>query len=271
MLDRDHHDRRRQHRARDIGEQRKQQRRRRQHRYGIDHHRNRAPSAEGAVGQARPDIDAAGDAAENSRKRIGNAETDQEPIVAGAELARLAGQLGAQQRIDRSNDRERQRPRQDHRQRALQRHRHRQPGKVDPYGPHRRARGQWTDHRTEHVAKAREKDGIVNNNAAAKADQDRRHFGRDAARVPHRCKSQAGDQHAQRPRLPDRSKDAGEANIMLKAQHVAELHQKQQHRGHVLEAGHHRMRREFDQGAQPQHAEQRLQQPAEQNDGEEHQ
>jgi len=32
---------------------------------------------------------------------------------------------------------------------------------------------------------------------------------------------------------------------MLKAQHVAELHQEQQHRSHVLETGHHRMRREF--------------------------
>jgi hypothetical protein len=245
MLDRDHHDRRRQHRARQISEKRKQQRRGRQYRCGIDDDGKPAAPTEAAVGQARPDVDAAGDAAKNSRNRIGNAETDQEPIVAGAKLARLAGQLGAQQHIDRSDDRERQRARQDHGDRALQRHRHRQPGKVDPYGPHRRARGQWTDHRTEHVAKAREKDGIVNNNAAAKADQDRRHFGRDAARVPHRHKGQCGDQHAQRPRLPDRSKDAGEANIMLKAQHVAELHQKQQHRGHVLEAGHHRMRREL--------------------------
>ena len=64
---------------------------------------------------------------------------------------------------------------------------------------------------------------------------------------------------------------AGEGNVVIIAQHVAELHQKQQHRGHVLEARHHGMRREFYQRAQPQQAEQRLKQPAEQDDGEKHQ
>ena len=59
--------------------------------------------------------------------------------------------------------------------------------------------------------------------------------------------------------------------VVVKAQHVAELHQEQQHRRHVLEAGHHRMRREFDQRAEPQQPEQRLEQAAEQDDGEEHQ
>ena len=34
-------------------------------------------------------------------------------------------------------------------------------------------------------------------------------------------------------------------NVVIEAQHVAELHQKQQHRGHVLETRHHGMRREF--------------------------
>jgi hypothetical protein len=58
---------------------------------------------------------------------------------------------------------------------------------------------------------------------------------------------------------------------VVQSQHVAELHQEQQHRGHVLEAGHHGMRRELDQRAEPHQPEQRLKRPAEQDDGEEHQ
>jgi len=38
-------------------------------------------------------------------------------------------------------------------------------------------------------------------------------------------------------RLSDRGENPGEADIMFKAQHVAELHQKQQHRGHILKTG----------------------------------
>ena len=120
VLDRDHHDHRRQHRARHIGEQRKQQRRGRQHRRGIDDHRKPAAPAEGAIGEARTDIDAVGDAAEAGRDRVGDAEAHQQAIVAGAKLAGLAGQLGAQQRVDRRDDRQRQRARQDHRRRLLQ-------------------------------------------------------------------------------------------------------------------------------------------------------
>ena len=55
------------------------------------------------------------------------------------------------------------------------------------------------------------------------------------------------------------------------AEDVAELYQEQQHRGHVLETGHHRMRRELDQRAPSHQSEQRLEQAAEQDDGEEYQ
>ena len=271
MLDRDDHDDRRQHRARDIGENRKQQRRRRQHRHGVDDHRKPAAAAEGAVGEARTDIDAVGDAAEAGRNRVGDAEAHQQAIVAGAKLAGLAGQLGAQQRVDRRDDRQRQRTRQDHRRRLRQRRYHRQPGEIHQHGAHRGTRRQRTDHRAQQVAEAEKHDGMVGDRAAAEADQNRRHLGRDPARVPHRREGQRGDQQTQRPRLADRREHAGKGNVVIKAQHVAELHQEQQHRGHVLETRHHRMRREFYQRAQPQYSEQRLQQAAEQDDGEEHQ
>ena len=95
MLDGDHHDRRREHRARQIGKQRKQQRRRHQNGGGVDDDRKPAAAAISAVREARSDIDAAGDAAEQGRDRVGNAEANQQAIVAGAKLTGKAGQLGA--------------------------------------------------------------------------------------------------------------------------------------------------------------------------------
>ena len=92
MLDGDHHDRCRQHGTRDVGEQWKQQRRSQQHRDRIDDDRERAASAESAVGEARSDIDTVGDAAKAGRDRIREPKTDKKLVIARAELARLAGQ-----------------------------------------------------------------------------------------------------------------------------------------------------------------------------------
>ena len=107
MLDRDHHDRRRQHRARDIGEHGEQQRGSRQHRHGVDEDGERALPAERAVSQTRPDIDAVGDAAKGRGNRVGNAKANQQAIVARTQFTRPAGEFGAEQRIDRGDDRQR--------------------------------------------------------------------------------------------------------------------------------------------------------------------
>ena len=262
---------RRQHRARDVGEQRKQHGRRQQHGAGIDEDGDKGFSAKGAIDEARPDIDAVGDAAKSGRHRIGNAKADQQAVIAGAKFAGLAGKLGAEQRIDRGDDGERQRARQDHRYRVLQRLRHGEAGEIDQHGAHRGTCRELADDGTEQIAKADGNERIIEHDAAAEPDQQRRHFGRDPPRVPHRQKGQHGHQRAQRLGLPHRAQHAREADIAIEAEDVAKLDQEQQHRGHVLKAGHHRLRREFDQRAEPQQAEQRLQQAAEQDDGEEHQ
>ena len=89
--------------------------------------------------------------------------------------------------------------------RMLQRLGHRQPGKIDQHGAHRRTRRQRPDHRAQHVAETDQREAIISDDAAAEADQHRRHPGRKPARVPHRREGQRGDQQAQRPRLTDRA------------------------------------------------------------------
>ena len=77
MLNRDHHDHRRERDARNIAEPAEQQRTRDQQRRGIDQHRERRTRAERPVGDAGADIDAAGDAAEACGRQIGDAEPQQ--------------------------------------------------------------------------------------------------------------------------------------------------------------------------------------------------
>jgi len=63
----------------------------------------------------------------------------------------------------------------------------------------------------------------------------------------HDSDSQNGDKNAERPCFSERREHLAEADIAIKAQHVAELHQEQQNGRHVLETCHDRMRRKFDQ------------------------
>ena len=58
-----------------------------------------------------------------------------------------------------------------------------------------------------------------------------------------------------RRRLPERP---GEGHVVRVAEDVAELHEEQQRRRHILKAGHDGMGRKFDQRAEAQEAKQRL-------------
>ena len=88
--------------------------------------------------------------------------------------------------------------------------------------------------------------------------------------MPHRRKSQARHQHAQRPRGAKIAKCTCKADALIEAEHVANLHEEEQRRRHVLEARHHRMRRELDERAEPHQPEKSLKNAAHQNDREEH-
>jgi hypothetical protein len=198
VLNGDHHDRGRQHRSRRIGEQGKQHGRRHQQGDGVDKHGNEAAAAEAAVDLARPDVDAAGDAAKACRNRIGHAEPDQQPVITGAQFARHAGELGAQERIDGSDDRERQCARQDHVSRALECSPHGKAGEIDQHGAHRRACGQVADDRAKAIAKTQSGQRIVCQRAAAEPDEQRRQFRGDPPRVPHRKERQQRHQRAER-------------------------------------------------------------------------
>ena len=144
----------------------------------------------------------------------------------------------------------------------LQRLGHGEAGEIDQHGTHRRTCGELADHGTQQVPETHGNERVIQHDAAAEPDQKRRYLGGDPPRVPHHENGRGGHQRAQRPRLPHRAEHPREADVVIEAKDVAELHQEQQHRGHVLKAGHHRLRREFDQRAQPQQAEQRLQQAA---------
>ena len=103
--------------------------------------------------------------------RIGEAETNQQAIVAGTQFTGPAGELGAQQRVDRGDDRQRQRARHDQQPRSFQRLGHRQPGKIDQHGAHRRTCRRRTDHRPQHVREPDQGEPAINQHAAAEADQ----------------------------------------------------------------------------------------------------
>ena len=86
-----------------------------QKRPSVDKHRQGCARAKRSINDARADIDAAGNAADAGGGKIAESKTHEEPI---AVLARLAGrryELGAQQRIDRGDNGERQRPAKDRR------------------------------------------------------------------------------------------------------------------------------------------------------------
>ena len=104
VLDGDHHDRCRQHRPRHVGHQRKQHCRCGKQHQRVDDDRDPGTAAERAVADAWADVDAVGDAAECASHGTGRAKSHQQPVTIVADLARLAREPGAEQRVDRSDD-----------------------------------------------------------------------------------------------------------------------------------------------------------------------
>jgi hypothetical protein len=74
-----------------------------------DQNRQRAASAEGPIGDAGADVDAAGDSADARGGDVADAEAEQKPVAVAARLARRNHEFGAQESINRSDDGERQR------------------------------------------------------------------------------------------------------------------------------------------------------------------
>ena len=120
-------------------------------------------------------------------------------------------------------------------------------GKIDQHRAHGSTGGKRPDHGPKLIAKTNQHESTISDDAAAEANQKRWHLHGKPARIPHDSEGQHGDKQAERPRFAKCREHSGEADIMVKAQDVAELYQEQQNSRHVLEAGHDRMRREFDQ------------------------
>jgi hypothetical protein len=224
---------------------------------------------ERAVADTRADVDAVGDAAECARHGAGRAKPHQQPVTIIADLARLAREPGAEQRVDRGDDRKRQCACDDRRHRAHQRLGHRQRRKIHQHAPHRSTCGQRADDWTKSGGKTREQQAVIGDNTDAEAHQKRRHLRAQPARIPHRDESQHRDQNTQRLDLAQMLMNMRETDHAVVARDVAELHEEQQNRRHVLEARHHRMRRKLDQCAEPQQAEQHLEHATQQDDREE--
>ena len=83
-------------------------------------------------------------------------------------------------------------------------------------------------------------------------------------------KCQGRNDYAERfDRRPMR-RHLGESDVLIETADVAELHQEQQQRGGVLKARHDRLRREFDQAAELDEAEQRFECPRQQHNRKHH-
>ncbi|HEY2211612.1 MAG TPA: hypothetical protein VGH62_08350, partial [Bradyrhizobium sp.] len=78
-----------------------------------------------------------------------------------------------------------------------------------------------------------------------------------------------GDEDAQGLGVADLAQRLREGRAAVEAEDVADLHEEEEDRRGVLEAGHHRERGELDQRAEADGAEQRLEQAGEDDDGEE--
>jgi hypothetical protein len=123
------------------------------------------------------------------------------------------------------------------------------------------------DDRAECGAEAGKRASVVQRTAQHDADQHWRYFRHKFARVPHCREGDGGNRHTQRFDLRQMCRHLGERYVVIETANVAELHEKQQQRGCILKSGHHRLRRELDQRTEPDKAEQRFQNTAEQDDG----
>ena len=115
MLNGDDHDHRREGHTRYLAKEGEKKGAGDQKRHSVDQHRQGCTSAKRPISDAGADIDTAGNAADARGGKIARSKTHEEPI---AVLARLAGrgyELGAQQRVDRGDNGERQRAAKDRR------------------------------------------------------------------------------------------------------------------------------------------------------------
>ena len=255
MLDGRDHDHGRQDNAGKERDQRKQPRYRGEQNRNVHQYGNPASPAIIAIDDAGADIDAAGDAPEAGRDRIGEAQTRQKAVAGQPKIARAARKPDAEQRVDRGDDGEREPAGQDERRRLRQQGDDGGAVETRQHVIDRNAGGRHADDGAERGAKSHPYERIIDGGPSAESDQQRRHICADLACPPGHGKSQRGDHEAQRPHRAEIAEHVHEADVVIEPEHIAELHQEEQRRRHVLEARHDGMRRELDQRSESQQSE----------------
>ena len=271
MSHRHDHDDGGQHGARQTGDEGEADQDRREQRPGVDHPGTPGMTAERAVRRAGPDVDAAGYAAGGRGDSVGQAEAHQHAVAVGVPFAWRPGQPGAQHRVDRRDQRQRHRAGNDDVREGGKAIKDRGVGQFNRGRRHDCALGRQADGGAERRREPAERQPVVDGDADAEADQQRRYASRDPARAPHGHKRDRSDDYAQRSRVGDLPERPGEGHVVRVAEDVAELHEEQQRRRHILKAGHNGMGGKFDQRAEAQEAKQRLKDAAEPDDHEQHQ
>ncbi len=270
MLDGDNHDNGGKHRARQVCDERQQCQDGHQQQRRVDQDRNPRVAAEGSVGDARANIDAAGDAADGGRRCVSEAEPHEQVVAVTAWGARGVCELGAEHAVNRCDGGKRQRAGEDDKGEACELT---QRGGVDELGVGlwpRDGHGWHADGGAKRGRHSCEHQAVVGGDADPQSYQQWRHLGGDPPRVPHGDEGDGRDRNAKGLRLRELAERAGHWHTIVVAQDVAKLHQEQQHCRHILESSHHGMRRELDQRAELEQSEQRLQQAGKQDDDKQH-
>ncbi len=244
---------------------RKQNGQHQQDRAGVHQNRQRRAATKSAIRQAGADIDSAGDAAETGGDDIAKSEPDQEPVRMHPGVAWLAHQLGTKQCVDRRDGRKSQSAAQHGRPKLEQGAVLHQLAEICQRRVTERVFRRGADHWPETIAQPEGDQEIVDDGSRGKADEQRRNFRRNPARVPHQREGQRGEQNAERLDLAGMGQDEGERPDLVATGHVGQLDQEQECRRRGLETSHDRMRRVSEQSADFEQAEKRLENTAQKN------
>jgi hypothetical protein len=263
-LDRDHDDGRRKHGARHERHQRHERSEREEHDRRVDGDRAPGAAAERAIGEARPEVEAAGDAAGARGHHVAEPEVHERPVAAGhAEQART------EQRVDRGDQRKAETAREDRRRELAYRGMAREVRDGARRGrDHAEEGGGGSQRGAQAAAQARGDEQVVGERPGGEAREERRHLGEEPFRVPHREARDQRHDEAEGMHFVEMGDGLHERHVMVEAQDMARLHEGEQQRRRVLEAGHHRVRRMPQQRAHARHAEEHLERARREDDGE---
>src|ERR1700677_1027278 len=265
MLNGDDHDHGREGHTRNLAKHGEKKGARYQKRHSVDQHRERCTGAKRPVSNAGADIDAAGNAADAGGGEIADSKPHEKPIAVAARLAERRYELGAQQRIDRGDDGERQRAAEDRRQKRDEITAARETSKIGKRRRTDRRARPARDDRAEIAPEPGKLSKIIENAAQADADEYRWNLGHQLFRIPHRGESDRRDRQTKRLDRVEMLRHLRERDRTVKTADVAKLDEKQQRGRGILEAGHDRLGAEFVQRPSLDDAEQRLEGAREQD------